>query len=220
MKKYINLSILSLLFFALISVNNFAYAQQEEVETSEEIEEATEEVEEIIEEVETNQEDDSYEVESILKHWQEKYVLTVTENTFSEVYEAVVKAIEAQTCPVIRATERTNDEGFAKGVIISDFCIIAVGDSTYEYAKQFSVLATTETRDHSCLPYIPGGRWKNARIKYKFIIKETEDDEVIVTLRGCEISGKEAYVTRKYFFWESNGILENNIINHIQESLK
>lgn len=203
MKNYLNLFVLSLLFFGFISLNNIAYAQQEEEA------EVTEEV----------QGDDSYMVESVLMHWQEKYVLTITENSFSEVYEAVVNAIKAQKCPVIRATEKTNDEGFAKGIVVSDFCIIAVGDSTYEYAKQFSVLSSTETKDHACLPYIPGGRWKNARIKYKFIIKETEDDEVIITLKGCEISGKEGYVASKYFFWESNGILENNILKHISDAL-
>ncbi len=160
---------------------------------------------------------DTYEMETVLKYWQEKYEVKITGAIFDDVAQAIKGIIDSSSCAVIQFTNKTSDAGLGKAVIESDFCIIAMGDSSYRIAQQFSLQKGQETMGHITMPFIPGGRWKNMRIKYKLIIKENEDETIGVMMKLCEISGEESYVTRKFHFWESNGVLETAFINKIKK---
>lgn len=159
---------------------------------------------------------DTYEMETALKYWQPKYELTLTGAIFEDVAQAIKSIIDSSSCAVIQFTNKTSDAGLGKAVIESDFCIIAIGDSSYRIASQFSLLKGQETMGHITMPFIPGGNWKNMRIKYKLIIKENEDETIGIMMKLCEISGEESYVTRKFYFWESNGVLETAFMNKIK----
>ena len=160
---------------------------------------------------------ETYETETALKYWQEKYEVTITGAIFEDVAQAIKEIIDSSSCAVIQFTMKTSDAGLGKAVIESDFCIIAMGDSSYRIAQQFSLLKGQETMGHITMPFIPGGNWKNMRIKYKLIIKENEDESIGVMMKLCEISGEEAFVTRKFHFWESNGVLETAFMNKIKQ---
>jgi hypothetical protein len=160
---------------------------------------------------------DTYEMETALKYWQEKYEVVIQGAIFEDVAQAIKEIVESSSCAVIQFTNKTSDAGLGKAVIESDFCIIAMGDSSYRIASQFSLLKGQETMGHITMPFIPGGRWKNMRIKYKLIIKESEDESIAVMMKLCEISGEESYVTRKFHFWESNGVLETAFMDKIKQ---
>jgi len=159
---------------------------------------------------------DTYEMETALKYWQEKYEVKITGAIFEDVAQAIKGIIDSSSCAVIQFTMKTSDAGLGKAVIESDFCVISMGDSSYRIAQQFSLLKGQETMGHITMPFIPGGHWKNMRIKYKLIIKENEDESIGVMMKLCEISGEESYVTRKFHFWESNGVLETAFMNKIK----
>jgi len=159
----------------------------------------------------------TYEMETALKYWQEKYEYTIKGAVFDDVAQAVKAIIESNSCAVIQFTMKTSDAGLGKAVIESDFCIIAMGDSSYRIAQQFSLQKGQETMGHITMPFIPGGSWKNMRIKYKVIIKENGDESIGVMMKLCEISGEESYVTRKFHFWESNGVLETAFMAKIKQ---
>lgn len=161
--------------------------------------------------------EETYETETALKYWQEKYEVTITGAIFEDVAQAIKEIIDSNSCAVIQFTMKTSDAGLGKAVIESDFCIIAMGDSSYRIAQQFSLQKGQETMGHITMPFIPGGNWKNMRIKYKLIIKENEDESIGVMMKLCEISGEEAFVTRKFYFWESNGVLETAFMNKIKQ---
>lgn len=162
-------------------------------------------------------EEEVYEIE-ILKYWKEKYEAEFKNVMFEDVTEAITQAVaEHNACAVLPSTPKMNDEGFMKQIIKSDYCIFAMGDSTYRDMQKYSVLRSQQTVGHECLPFIPGARWKNGRIKFKFLVKEIDDETIQVILPNAEISGKEEAVTVKHYFWESNGILETNIMARIKE---
>jgi hypothetical protein len=129
---------------------------------------------------------------------------------FEEVWEAAIESIEEINCMIISKNPRQTDEGLLKGVIKSDFCVFARGDTTYEGLTYYSL--------KDSLPYIRGAVWKNGRMQYRWIIKEDEDRMVHVRLIG-EISGMESHVTRKVHFWKSNGFFETKMFERLRNKL-
>jgi len=170
--------------------------------------------------------ENTYEVESVLKYWKEKYEITIKDQTFENVLKTVRKNVtywngdKCDTCSIIQYNMKTNDEGFAKGSITSNFCVIAVGDTAYKTALPYSVVQSSETMGHKQMPFIPGGKWQNIRIQFKFKLEENADETITITLKNAEMSGMEEYVTRKVHFWESNGLFETSIMEKIQNDLK
>ncbi|MCO5251851.1 MAG: hypothetical protein M9949_10580 [Candidatus Kapabacteria bacterium] len=137
----------------------------------------------------------------------DKYEMTL-DQTFDTVWEAAKKSIEEINCSIITANTRQDDEGLYRGTIQSDFCIFAVGDTTLQNMRYYSV----------DLPFIRGGVWVNGRMQYKIIVRETPDDKVYVLLNG-EISGMESHVTSKVHFWKSNGFKESMMMERIKMHL-
>ncbi len=201
MKKFISYFVMMLLLSFTIGTSALL-AQEEEEDIESEYYEDDEEV---------------YELD-ILEFWQEKYNLELKNIMFEDVVDAIIEAIyEINACAVIPSSPKVNDEGFQKQVIKSDYCIFAMGDTTYKSMEQYSVLTNKETIGHKCLPFIPGSRWKNGRVSFKFVVKEIDDETITILLKNAEISGKDEKVTNKVHFWESNGIFETNIMARIKE---
>lgn len=128
--------------------------------------------------------------------------------TFEEVWQAAITSIEDINCMIITKNPRTGDDGLYKGTIQSDFCVFAVGDSSLQNMKFYSV------ED----PFIRGGVWSNARCQYKFIIRELEAGGCFVKITA-ELSGTERHVTNKVHFWQSNGFKEYQMMERVKMKL-
>ncbi|MEN6510553.1 MAG: hypothetical protein ABFD00_01805 [Chloroherpetonaceae bacterium] len=131
-------------------------------------------------------------------------------SSFEKVWNIVIKSIEELNCQILQKTYNQTDQGYYKGKVFSDYCVIIGNtDSTWDVLKQFSLK----------IPIIRGGVWKSGRMQYKFWLTENPDGTTHVKLKG-QLSGMEEHVTNKVQFWESNGILERKILNRIQELLQ
>lgn len=198
MKFYLIILTVCFLFGFNLSISN----------TTEELEEQSYAL--LQDEEEEDWESDSYEIkDSPMKYYKDKYEKDY-DMLLEEVYQAVKAAItEDMNCMIITETTKTDDDGFLKAVIKSDFCILAIGsDTTMPVMKRYS-------KD---FPVIRGGVWENGRIQYKFLLKENEDGSTHILLKA-ELSGREQYVTRKVQFWESNGLLEKEMFDMIDRNL-
>lgn len=152
---------------------------------------------------------DSYIIENDpLKFFKEKYEKTYP-FLFEEVYPAIKNVIADMNCMIVTESQKQDDEGLQKGIIKSDFRVLAVGsDTTMPVMKRYSY----------DFPVIRGGVWSNGRVQYKFLLKEQEDGDTYVLLK-VELSGKEDYVTRQVQFWKSNGVLEKDMFEAIDAAL-
>lgn len=63
---------------------------------------------------------------------------------------------------------------------------------------------------------IRGGTWKAGRVKYEFKVKELSEDVTYIAL-VCGISGYEEGVTNEVHFWNSNGILDKEMIDLLKK---
>lgn len=154
------------------------------------------------------------EIPENMKYHAEKYEHIFSDFFFDEVWNATIEAVEATNCFVAQKSSRQDDEGFYKGKIVSDFCVLASTDmgediDVYDTLKFYSVQ----------VPVIRGGVWKNGRIQYKIIIKENEDETVRLLIKS-ELSGLEEYVTNEVHFWESSGWLEHFLMEDIKARLE
>ena len=130
--------------------------------------------------------------------------------SFETTWNTVVKAIEELNCQILQKNYNQTDEGYYKGKIFSDYCVIVGNtDSTWDVLKKYSVK----------IPIIRGGVWISGRIQYKFWLTEQPNGKTLVKLKG-QISGMEEHVTAKVHFWDSNGILEHRILNILQNALE
>jgi hypothetical protein len=103
--------------------------------------------------------------------------------------------------PSTRDPKQDEKTGLYRGSIRSDFCVFASGsDSTADVLERYGRL-----------PVIRGGRWTAGRIKYEFKVRELAEDKTMLILE-CGISGLEEAVTGKVHFWNSNGILDKEIL--------
>ena len=143
-----------------------------------------------------------------LRFYRAKYDLTFTES-FDLVTKAVTAVLEDIQCLTTQNVLKTDKDGFNRQIIKSDFCVFVEGDSTFEKLKIFS----------KEMPFIRGGTWKNGRMQYSFVITEQADGSTYLLLKG-NLSGFENYVTNKVHFWESNGQLEQVILDAITEKVK
>lgn len=139
-----------------------------------------------------------------LRFYKEKYEASYTNVTFEIVFKAIKKMLADQNTLIAHEKSKQDDNGLFSGSIKSDFILLADGDTAAEITKPFSL----------DFPYIPAGAWRTGRIQYRFVVKETNDNKVSLTLYS-EMSGFETYVTRKVHFWKSNGILETKLLEKL-----
>lgn len=147
-----------------------------------------------------------------LRFYKEKYEASYANTTLELVFKAIKKMLADQNTLIANEKNKQDDNGLFTGSIKSDFIIIAEGDTAAEITKPYSL----------DFPYIPAGAWRTGRIQYRFVVKETNDNKVNLTLFS-EMSGFESYVTRKVHFWKSNGILETKLLEKLAgiiESMK
>lgn len=156
-------------------------------------------------------EDDRFkeEVDEKMKYYKEKYEATF-DAPFEVVYRAAKQSITDLSCMIMNESYSQTDEGLYKGKVKSDICVLIDNkDSTWDVLQKYSV----------DLPIIRGGVWQNGGIQYSFILKETKDGKVNVTLKG-EMSGFEEYVTYQRHFWVSNGHLETMMLERLKKNVE
>lgn len=139
--------------------------------------------------------------------YKEKYEENFTSN-FETIWNAVLYSLEEIGCQVQNKNTRINDEGLYRGVVQSDFCVFAMGDTTFNVLKKYSL----------DMPFIRAGKWDNGRLQYKFIVQEKGENNVHLVMT-TEMSGFESYVTGKVHFWRSNGILELAMLERIKNNI-
>lgn len=142
---------------------------------------------------------------------EEKKPQTEYEETFKKpfttVWKCVKHALETGGCLLEKEKYFETDERLYKGKINSVFCVIAGGpDTTLKILEKFSIR----------VPYIRAANWTSARLQYIFLVTENKDGSTKVNLKG-EISGYEEYVTNQFHFFESNGILENAMMENLKK---
>lgn len=143
------------------------------------------------------------------KFLKDKYDATY-DASFETVFNSVLESIEDINCMImVKTPEQDEETGLFRGKIVSDYCIFAVGDTTEEVLKYYSI----------DVPFIRGGNWSNGRMRYTFNLKEQEDGTVYLLLEG-EISGFEKHATNKVHFWKSNGYFETKMMERIDEKVK
>lgn len=141
--------------------------------------------------------------------------ITLEENldvSFGRAWAGLKKAMEIKGCPkpeVEKVIEPVEEGGMYKGVYKSDYCILVQGEDSTK----------TVMERYGNLPRIRGGIWINGRIKYYINVRETENHKVKVTLKA-QLSGFEEFITNQVYFWNSNGILEHEMMDLIVKMAK
>lgn len=144
---------------------------------------------------------------------QEQIVLTETvPTTFGKVWRAVKRSMADIACTNAteeNITEPAEEGGMYKGKYVSEFCLLAQGtDTTKNVMKRYSEV-----------PRIRNGMWSTFRIQYKINLKEEEGNTTKIILR-VQFSGFEEYITQETHFWNSNGILEKQMMERILANVK
>ena len=108
--------------------------------------------------------------------------------------------------PSTRDPKMDEKTGLYRGFIRSDFRVFAGGaDTTFIVLERYGRL-----------PVIRGGTWMAGRAKYEFKVRELAEDLTQVSL-VCGISGYEEGVTNEVHFWNSNGILDKEIMDLLKK---
>lgn len=128
---------------------------------------------------------------------------------FPTVWKAIHNALETMSCRVeTEKYSQSGDDNLFKGNIRTENWIFITGeDSTLDVLEKYGVV-----------PTIRAGRWVSGRAQFKFIVREKDDETTDVRLT-TEISGFEEYVTQKVHFWNSNGVLDAQILEKIKKAL-
>lgn len=140
---------------------------------------------------------------------QPKVFQAVFNKSFPTVWKSIKKSLSETGCLIEHEKYAESDEGVYKGKLTSVFCVIATGLDTTEpvmerYAKR--------------IPYIRGATWTSLRMQYLFYVTENADNSVEVKLKG-EISGYESYITNIFHYFESNGILEDAMMERLKNNV-
>jgi hypothetical protein len=144
-----------------------------------------------------------------MKYFKETYEEDLDGAYFEDVWNAVVEAIADQGCELMTKVQKTNDEGFLKGVLKSEFCVFVNDDTTFDLLRIYSVK----------MPVIRGGIWTSGRIQYRIILEEINEGEGTSILVKGELSGSEDNVTNEVHFWQSNGWFETDLLFRVKNKL-
>ena len=155
-------------------------------------------------------------VSAIPSHAQFDYTpdsLTVLTEKFNKPFPVVwktIKKILADKGCLLEADKQNFDEKTEtyKGNIRSEACVFASGEDT----------ARDVMMRYGKVPMIRGGVWVSGRAQYNFSVKDMPDKTVQVVLT-VELSGNEDYITHQVHFWNSNGILDNEIMEKLKSTL-
>ena len=189
--------------FVLISLPSYSQEEMMEEETPTKVEKKEEEKKQ------DDINDDSKEkVNEKLKFFKEKYEFA-SMKSFTDVWNSIITALDQINCQVMQKKESQTETGALKGNIQSDFCVFSMaGNNVKDSLEKYSYK----------LPVIRGAVWENARMQYKFILKENEDLTVNILIKG-DLSGREKNVTNEVHFWQSNGIFETQMIDRVKKIL-
>ena len=125
---------------------------------------------------------------------------------FPVVWKSIKQALAENDCLVEHEKYSEGDNGAYKGKLTSLFCVLASGEDTTE---------TVMERYSKRVPYIRGGLWTSVRMQYIFYVTEKEDHTVQVLLKG-EISGYEEHVTHQFHYFDTNGVLEQSMMDRLK----
>lgn len=144
---------------------------------------------------------------------QEAITLTeVVPASIGKVWRAVrasMAEVECSKPQVEQKPDEAPDGGFQRASYFSDYCVLAQGeDSTKSIIKRYSEV-----------PRIRGGIWTTFRIQYKFNMKEIEGNQTKIILRA-QCSGYEEFITSETHFWNSNGVLEREMMARLLANIK
>ncbi len=121
---------------------------------------------------------------------------------FGSVYKAVKKAISETGCLLEKDVAKQGADGLYKGKVASTFCVLYSGiDSAYEEMVKYA----------EKIPRVRAATWSSLRVQYTFYLQEDEDGMVELKLQ-TELSGFEEYITSKFHFFDSNGVLDEQIL--------
>jgi hypothetical protein len=127
------------------------------------------------------------------------------EKRFPTVWKAVRQAIKDKGCAI---ESEKHDEENTKGNIRTEACVFVDGeDSSRDVMLRYGKV-----------PMIRGGVWVSGRAQYNFKIKEIPGNKVEVIMT-VELSGKEDYITHLVHFWNSNGILDQEMMDRLKAIL-
>lgn len=140
--------------------------------------------------------EESEKIPEKLKYFKEKYE-EIYETDFETAWQACESFITSLPCQILTQKVKETDEGKSRGVLRSELCIFAQGDSVFKKIQLYSLDP----------PFIRGGVWTSGRMQYTFIVTELESKKISVELKG-EVSGFENHVTFKAHFFSSRGLLE------------
>eukprot|EP01107_Rhizomastix_libera_P003865 TRINITY_DN16634_c0_g1_i1.p1 TRINITY_DN16634_c0_g1~~TRINITY_DN16634_c0_g1_i1.p1 ORF type:complete len:190 (+),score=6.06 TRINITY_DN16634_c0_g1_i1:156-725(+) len=159
------------------------------------------------------------EIPQSMKLYQEKYVLELNVE-FEKAWNAVLKSIEEIGCQTTKKSTKNTDDGTIKGIIHSDFCLFVTEcDTITDVLKKYSAESAGKfEKKVKPFPFIRGGGWTTGRMQYKFVIVEKGQGKVAIEVKG-QLSGHELKVTQEVQFWDSNGILETEMLNRIKKNL-
>jgi hypothetical protein len=147
--------------------------------------------------------------DAAMKYFKEEYKAELEGVYFEDLWNAVVTSLSEQGCELMTKVQKTNEEGFLKGVMKSEFCVFVNDNTTFDALKLYSVK----------MPVIRGGIWMNGRIQYKIILEEINEGEgTAITISG-ELSGSEENVTNEVHFWASNGWFETDLLYRVKKKV-
>lgn len=159
------------------------------------------------------------EIPETMKLYKERYVLEANVD-FEKAWNAVLKSIESIGCQTTKKSTKATEDGSMKGIIHSDFCLFVTQcDTIVDVLMKYSAESAGKySKTVKSMPFIRGGVWTTGRMQYKFVILEKGQGKIVIELKG-ELSGHEPKVTQEVQFWDSNGILETQMMESIKKSL-
>jgi hypothetical protein len=154
-------------------------------------------------------------VTSLKAQFEEDLPQITTEDTLKASIRTVWKGIKRSfhelgtfSDPSTRDPKMDEKTGLYRGFIRSDFRVFAGGpDTTADVLERYGRT-----------PVIRGGTWMAGRVKYEFKVRELAEDITYISL-VCGISGFEEGVTNEAHFWNSNGILDKEIMDLLKRMI-
>ena len=115
---------------------------------------------------------------------------------FDVVFEGVKKGLADAGYEVDYASKR-------KMLVESKFKILAVDDNFFETMEQYGKI-----------PYVRSPSWKNGRTLVSIRFEENTAGTVTITVQA-ELSAFEERFLRKWLYWASNGVIEEDVLQSI-----
>ena len=115
---------------------------------------------------------------------------------FDIIFEGVKKGLEAAGYGIDYASKR-------KKLIETKFQILTADDDFFDIMEQYGKI-----------PYVRSPSWKNGRTSVSVRLEENDDGSVTITVQA-ELSAFEERFLRKWLYWPSNGVIEEETLKEI-----